>query len=70
MTKDEQRLLGSLESKLDSLHEDVKSLRQDVDDLKQDFVKRTLVYKIISWVIGIVTTLGTIVFNVLMHKGP
>jgi hypothetical protein len=67
MNRSDQRLLGQLETKLDDLHEDVRALRSDVDELKKDFIRRGVLYKGLTWVMGILTTLGTIGFSYFIN---
>lgn len=53
MSKDNDRLLGQLEAKLQELHQDVKEIRADVADLKADFIKRQTLYKLAIWFVSV-----------------
>lgn len=55
MSKENDRLLGQLEAKLQELHTDIREMRVDVTELRADFIRRQTVYKIALWFIGALT---------------
>lgn len=68
MSRENDRLLGQLESKLQELHTDIREMRTDVAELKADFIKRQTVYKIALWFVGALTGFVGWIMNHILSR--
>ena len=56
MNKNDEQL-GYILSRLETLSDQIEQNSTSIDELKEDLIKRTMFYKIITWVMGLMTML-------------
>lgn len=52
------QLLAQIEARLAELQNDVNKLSTQVEALQNDFIKRGVVYKIVGWLMGVLSALA------------
>ena len=63
-----EQLATRIDEHLKSINNRLDTLDKSVEVLKADMIQRRLIYKILKWVLSIIVTVGTILFNTFIHK--